>query len=643
MSLQVWLPLNGDLRNQGLSDLTFTGSNVTLTTNDGKMGSCYSSTGSGYIISDKKVFLGKNQSMFCWIKPNAFNSSSSLTGVCGQHRYPSCIGLGITLSYASATTGYACITCGNGSSRWYRDHKGSTLLTAGNWYHIGYTYDGTTVRLYVNGQLDGSYDLNLATIEDYFQCFMWSMTASGNALLNSYGLNGKLNDVRAYDHTLSQKEIKELSKGLMLHYTFNRGDYNAVTNLLPYPTPGSAITPGWDTTLHTRAISVSGWSNGYNSGVTNSSGTKDPQVGYHAHWELINDIPTMVFPRLNYSVSGVTVSRWLGISSTSALSGTLKTGTIYTVSFEAMADIEGRIIHGGYYYNNGSSTGFHDGYFYAKNIPVGKWKKYVFTFTAGTVSSGGVFYFYGMQGSNGTAYVRNPQVEVGAIAHDYVPSSKAKDTLIYDSSGMNHNGTITGTLSSTLEGNSRTVDGSTTRNYERNFYSSYFNGSSYVAYDTQMAIPDAYTIAFWIYKSSDGHVIDWRALSGEAGVQPVYLGNNKIQYYSSAGGSVYFDYTFNNNTWYHIAIAVTATTATLYVNGVKQQTISATLPAGTVAAFHVGCRASYVNIMTMYMRDLRLYATTLTDEDIKQICKTPFIIDDEQNIYGRELREGSGE
>lgn len=643
MSLQVWLPLNGDLRNQGLSDLTFTSSGVTLTTNDGKMGSCYSSAGSGYITSDKKINLGQKQSMFCWIKPSVFNSSSSLTGVCGQHRYHNCMNFGITLVYASATTGYACVTCGNGNSRSYKDYKGTTLLTANKWYHIGYTYDGSNIRIYVNGNLEATHTVSMATREDYFQCFMWSLGTGGdNSVFGSYGLNGKLNDVRAYDHVLSTKEIKELAKGLMLHYTFNRGDYNAITNLLPYPTPGSAITPGWDTSLHTGAISVSGWTNGYNPGVTNSSGTKDPQVGYHAHWKLINNIPTMVFPRLNYSVSGVTVSRWLGISSSTTLSA-LTSNTTYTVSFEAMADAEGRTIHGGYYYNNGSSTNFHDGYFYAKNIPVGKWKKYTFTFTTKTVSSTGTFYFYGMQGSNGIAYVRNPQVETGAIAHDYVPSNKVKDTIIYDSSGMNHNGTITGTLSSVLEGNSRTVDGSTTRNHERNFYSTYFHGSAYIAYDTQMAIPDAYTVAFWIYKSSDGHVIDWRALSGEAGVQPVYLGGNKIQYYSSAGGSVYFDYTFANSTWYHVAIAVTSTTATLYVNGVKQQTISASLPAGTVAAFHVGCRVSYVNIMTMYMKDLRLYATTLSDEDIKQICKTPFIIDDEQNIYGRELREGSGE
>jgi hypothetical protein len=308
-----------------------------------------------------------------------------------------------------------------------------------------------------------------------------------------------------------------------------------------------------------------------------------------------------------------------------------------------MANVEGRVIYGGYHHNNGSATDFHGTTFHANNIPVGKWKKYAFTFTLGTVASTGSYYFYGMEGSNGIAYIRNPQIEVGSEARGYVKGSKAKDTIIYDSSGMGHNGTITGTIGVDQEEVNTTINGSKTRSIENTFYSTYFNGSTYVAYDTQMAIPNAYTVAFWIYKLSDGHVIDWRALSGEAGVQPVYLGGNKIQYYSSAGGSVYFDYTFANSTWYHVAITVTSTTATLYVNGVKQQTISASLPTGTVAAFHVGCRASYINITHMFMRDLRLYATTLSDTDIKQLYATPFIIDNKQNIYSRELKEGSGE
>ena len=70
--------------------------------------------------------------------------------------------------------------------------------------------------------------------------------------------------------------------------------------------------------------------------------------------------------------------------------------------------------------------------------------------------------------------------------------------------------------------------------------------------------------------------------------------------------------------------------------------MSASIPVGTVAAFHAGCRVSYANIMNMYMKDLRVYATTLNGDDIKQLYQTPFAIDSNQNIYAREFKEGSG-
>ena len=83
----------------------------------------------------------------------------------------------------------------------------------------------------------------------------------------------------------------------------------------------------------------------------------------------------MVFPKLNYSVSGVNANRWLGISTNlTNLNTIIGPSTTYTVSFEAMSDVEGSIIYGGYHYTKSGATSnaFNDGSFYAKNIPVGK-------------------------------------------------------------------------------------------------------------------------------------------------------------------------------------------------------------------------------------------------------------------------------
>lgn len=221
MSLQIWLPLNGNLNNQGLSDLEFSVSVAGVTAADnGKIGKSYSSNGSGTIVSNKRINLGKQHSMFCWVKLNSFNSSSNLTGLFGQHRYPIEAGMGLTCKYVSSTTGYLSVTWGNGVSREYVKQTGNTLLSAGKWYHIGYTYDGTTLIFYVNGKNDGEHTIKAEIIEDYFQLFSWSFGdyTSTQSVHSGYKLNGNLNDVRVYDHVLSPKEVHLISQGLFVHY-----------------------------------------------------------------------------------------------------------------------------------------------------------------------------------------------------------------------------------------------------------------------------------------------------------------------------------------------------------------------------------------------------------------------------------------
>ena len=142
----------------------------------------------------------------------------------------------------------------------------------------------------------------------------------------------QLNDVRLWDECVSAKEIKEISQGLMLHYPLNdRFAESTNANLLPYPTPGANVTNSydWDKTLHPYAISVNGWSAGYNGGVS-TGGVKNAEIGYHAHWQLIDGIPTMVFPNIN-SLHNCK-SRWLGISTDSGVLDKTKFNLLMTSS-----------------------------------------------------------------------------------------------------------------------------------------------------------------------------------------------------------------------------------------------------------------------------------------------------------------------
>ena len=209
MSLQVWLPLNGDLHNQGLSNLTFSITDNVVVNNNGKIGKCYYNESPtfkiGQIISDNSINLGINQSMFCWVKFNTLCSTSSLTGLVSQHNSSTQANMGINIRRVSETTGYLTISTGTGSSRTYITYYGTTLLQAEIWYHVGYTYGGTTIKLYVNGQLDKTYTfVNQLCTNEKIVLFAWHARGT-NA---NYRLNGYLNDVRIYDHCLSPKEVE---------------------------------------------------------------------------------------------------------------------------------------------------------------------------------------------------------------------------------------------------------------------------------------------------------------------------------------------------------------------------------------------------------------------------------------------------
>lgn len=131
--------------------------------------------------------------------------------------------------------------------------------------------------------------------------------------------------------------------------------YESTTNIARRPIPQGSFTPAWNASLHPNALTIDGWSEGYNGGVSS------PATGYHAYWKLIDEIPTIVFPNINSTISSSIKGRWLGISHDYTLHQKFSPGITYTVSFDARGSVDGMTINTGLYYNNGSSTNFHDG------------------------------------------------------------------------------------------------------------------------------------------------------------------------------------------------------------------------------------------------------------------------------------------
>ncbi len=83
--------------------------------------------------------------------------------------------------------------------------RGDTLLNTGQWYHIAATWDGTTVRIYVDGVLDNDPpDSRGGPIDTDTRAF-YIGGRSGTDLLD-----GILDDVRLYNRALSEAEIQNL-------------------------------------------------------------------------------------------------------------------------------------------------------------------------------------------------------------------------------------------------------------------------------------------------------------------------------------------------------------------------------------------------------------------------------------------------
>ena len=66
MSLRVWLPLDGDLRNLGVSNITVTNDGATID-NNGKIGKCYSFNGTNNKIIIDNFSVDNEWSYGCWL------------------------------------------------------------------------------------------------------------------------------------------------------------------------------------------------------------------------------------------------------------------------------------------------------------------------------------------------------------------------------------------------------------------------------------------------------------------------------------------------------------------------------------------------------------------------------------------------
>ena len=590
MSLQVWLPLNGNLNNQGLSAVTSTGGTVN---NTGILGKCYACTSSSYITIQNPVTDKYDFSFSFWMKVPTTLSSTGAWNTMFSFR-------ALNTNDSSAENSIGINWASYNNIKIYDDANHQDIWMApGNqfnydkWCHYTITHTGndssTTIKVYTDGILRGTFNNSHRLV-----------LRSGNILLGS-GINPSygpiyFNDFRLYDHCLSAKEVKEISKGLICHYKLDNNGFGG-ENLI----------------LESHRVTSGGGASGITSTYMDDGSLKVVSTSGNG----------------NYRSCGFLKD------SNSNVGSKLSVGDNYTISLDVKVEkgnsLPTLFINGGNGYKplqpvNGK-------------IVTNNWFRayYTSTWSEPGTSYGNIALHLGFSGAIGTFYFKNFKLEKGSKPTQWCPSPLDDNALglnsatELDCSGLFNNGTKIGDLSSSTS--------PVSIRYESCYNFDGDTGSIQIPNLSTLVPSGEFTMNCWIYHdntwSSKGYETIFGGPSGFELEAKNSSTNSPVLYaYSWGRGSA----TYELNKWNMITMTRNASEAKFYINGELKITGSAgTVPSGNyfIGAWQTSNRQNYKGRIS----DFRLYSTVLSVEDIKELYNTSASIDKNGNMYAYEFKE----
>lgn len=280
MSLQVWLPLNGNLENKGIASISTTNTPIYV---DGKMGNAINLTSRVKFYNLPK--LTKFTITF-WAKVESCTADwADLLGfTCKQADDSNAA----TFRFEATTSSRACSFHNNAPEG---ISTGSRILIRNynEWHHVAVSYNGEKLYSYIDGSLT------------------YTDTGLGGYLTSSFHIGespitGAMNDLRIYDECLSKEQIHQISQGLILHYPLNSGYGNEnliigsgkYTKNSPLVRTKNAVD-GWqkESTLYTNTIEAGTYTlqaktDGNWHNHSTPSGGYSPDLKYCSIW-LVSD------------------------------------------------------------------------------------------------------------------------------------------------------------------------------------------------------------------------------------------------------------------------------------------------------------------------------------------------------------------
>ncbi len=593
--LVLHLPLTGNVHNQGLLNEEVEIQQNLVWSDAGKLGKCIQFNGNANQILSfanvpKKI---NNFTWACWAKQiNRISTTYNHTKqyILSNGRDCGSIGFNIFIQNGMLTIHMGSGLDDGSTTSTTNSVRSIQELQLNTWYHICCAVNDSNVMVYINGELIKTLalvDINFrSNFESYFT--IGKMAYGHRSTTIYFPFDGYIQDVRVYDTCLSQRQVKEISKGLVCHYPLGEVDGKiGGRNLLS------------------------------NSDFIQSSGEWVVESGASS---LIED---SYFNKkvMSFNLTGGNKRIY------KSLNNVWDKNQKYSVSFYAKASISGVAIQPS-----------------RSLIDVGEqinlttsWKKYHTIILSTETVNGGTLSLQ-VNNSSATYYITNIKLEKGTSTTPWTPAPEDDpimyDNVIYDTSGYGNNGRVSGTIA---------WDNDSTR-----YKGAYdFNGTGYIKNSNFNISFKEFTISYWIKIPESitaqhfafGTFNSWT----NNGVGSYRDKDSKV-YNTIARSDTETNYgNFNAisltpNTWYFVSFVYTGTTLKTYINGKIYGNIITYGKNGNVnmPVLYIGNSLFYgtPNSETdeSSVVDFRIYATALDNQTIEELYKVRASVDNNGNL-----------
>lgn len=622
--LVLHLPLTGNVHNQGLLNEEVEIQQNLVWSDAGKLGKCIQFNGNANQILSfanvpKKI---NNFTWACWAKQiNRISTTYNHTKqyILSNGRDCGSIGFNIFIQNGMLTIHMGSGLDDGSTTSTTNSVRSIQELQLNTWYHICCAVNDSNVMVYINGELIKTLalvDINFrSNFESYFT--IGKMAYGHRSTTIYFPFDGYIQDVRVYDTCLSQRQVKEISKGLVCHYPLGEidgkiGGRNLIKNgkgnvkagfFKNFPTVTDEYA---EFTLKSKKTYPNiRLNDGFVYGI------RDYVIGEKYTWSY-----DIMYTAWNFPEGSNRAEFWMGQRYSCPPSGETSTGNWRGVTQHALPVVG----------QNGCE--------------LNKWYHNKVTITIPEQASSNVgqdyaIYFYNSNASveaSFTARIKNVKLEKSSTATPWTPAlednSDLYDNVIYDTSGYGNNGSVTDSTCPTWS--------SDTPRYKGSYV---FNGNNqYLKFQNPITSSSIdFTISCWVkFDDTTGNstICTMRTAVGN-GIALFKIGN-KIRFDDNAQFT-FSDYTISANAWTHVVVTRSSSYKNLYINGVLKQTINTVgdmkliSNVGTIgASSQSGDGIS--NYLNGQLSDFRIYATALDNQTIEELYKVGASVDNNGNL-----------